>query len=138
MTQRTKLILGTRSSPLALAQTDAVRAIIHSHHPELDLQIQTISTKGDRVLDQALSKIGDRGLFTNDLEQAMRAGTIDVAIHSLKDMPTRLPPGLDIAAISSREDPHDALVMKSGCSGTIDSLPPGSVIGGYASPCIDT
>jgi hydroxymethylbilane synthase len=89
-----------------------------------------MSTQGDKILDVALAKIGDKGLFTKELEEAILAGRIDFAVHSLKDLPTHLPPGLMLGAITKRENPADALVLHARHQGkTIGELPPGSVIG---------
>jgi len=99
--------------------------------PDVEFIVHTMDTVGDKVLDVALANIGDKGLFTKDLEMGMLSGSIDMAVHSLKDMPTRLPQGLTLGAITKREDPHDALVLhpKYPKGFSIDQLPPGSVIG---------
>jgi hydroxymethylbilane synthase len=111
-----KLTIGTRGSKLALWQTNWVKAELQRHHPHLQIEIQIISTKGDRVLDVSLPKLGEqgKGLFTKELEDEMFAGTIDLAVHSLKDLPTELPAGLAIGAICEREDVRDAFVARAG------------------------
>jgi hydroxymethylbilane synthase len=115
MTKKT-LKIGTRGSALALIQSRWVKAQLEKTHPQLEIQLNIIHTKGDKILDTALSKIGDKGLFTKEIETQLLAGTIDLAVHSLKDMPTRQPDGLTIAAITKREDPADAFVSKNGIS----------------------
>lgn len=117
-------IIGSRGSDLALWQSNWVKAELEKHHPELTVEIQIIHTKGDKILDTALSKIGDKGLFTKALEDRLLDGTIDLAVHSLKDLPTILPQGLTIAAISEREDPHDVFISKNAVM--IDDLPEGA------------
>ncbi len=110
-----KLTIGTRGSKLALWQTHWVKAELQRHYPHLQIEIQIISTKGDRVLDVSLPKLGEqgKGLFTKELEDEMFAGTIDLAVHSLKDLPTELPAGLAIGAICEREDVRDAFVARA-------------------------
>ena len=105
-----KLVIGTRSSQLALWQADYVISRLQEKYPELKIEKRLMTTKGDRVLDAPLAKIGGKGLFTKELENAMLSGDIDIAVHSLKDMPVVVPEGLIITAITSREDPGDALV----------------------------
>ena len=104
------IVIGTRSSKLALWQADYVEAKLREKYPELPVVQKRMTTKGDRVLDAPLAKIGGKGLFTKELEQAMLAGEIDLAVHSLKDMPTELPEGLMLAAVTERFDPGDAVV----------------------------
>ena len=108
------LVIGTRGSALALWQSEYVRAALLAEHPDLEISLQIIRTKGDRILDSALSKIGDKGLFTKEIERALLEGNVDLAVHSLKDLPTELPDDLSIAAVPSREDPADALVAREG------------------------
>ena len=126
------LRLGTRGSPLALAQAAEVRARLAAAHPTLAapdaIVIVPIRTTGDRVTQGSLAEIGGKGLFTKEIEEALRAGTIDLAVHSLKDMETALPPGLVIAAVLPREDPRDALIAARGCTGIV-ALRQGAVIG---------
>jgi len=106
--------IGTRGSQLALYQAHAVREALESTYPGLPVEIKIIHTKGDKILDVALSKIGDKGLFTKEIEMAMVAGEIDLAVHSLKDLPTSLPEGLKLAAVLERAEYRDALVSLSG------------------------
>ena len=103
-----KLVIGTRSSQLALWQADYVISRLQEKYPELKIEKRLMTTKGDRVLDAPLAKIGGKGLFTKELENAMLSGDIDIAVHSLKDMPVVVPEGLIITAITSREDSGDA------------------------------
>jgi hydroxymethylbilane synthase len=89
--ERTKIIIGSRKSQLALVQSEYVKGLLEKAYPNLTFELLTMQTKGDIVLDVALSKIGDKGLFTEELENDMREGKIDFAVHSLKDLPTELP-----------------------------------------------
>ena len=122
-----RFIIGSRSSKLAMAQTQHVRDALEKKYPALDFDIRTIKTRGDAIVDVALSKIGDKGLFTKELEEALLAREIDLAVHSMKDLPTELPYGLKIAAVTKREDPRDVLV--SGQGFTLKTLPRGSRVG---------
>ncbi|HOO72779.1 MAG TPA: hydroxymethylbilane synthase [Spirochaetota bacterium] len=106
--------IGTRGSRLALAQAEDVRSRLAALFPDTAFETVTIKTTGDKILDAPLSKIGDKGLFTKELEQELLAGTIDCAVHSMKDMPTKLPDGLGIVAVTERLDPRDVLVSKNG------------------------
>ncbi|HIK43951.1 MAG TPA: hydroxymethylbilane synthase [Leptolyngbyaceae cyanobacterium M65_K2018_010] len=120
----------SRKSQLALIQTHWVRDELQRHFPELGFEVVTMETQGDKVLDVSLSKIGDKGLFTQELEDSMLRGDSDFAVHSLKDLPTRLPEGLMLGCITEREDPADALVIHpSHRDKTLATLPPGAVIG---------
>ncbi len=128
------LRLGTRGSPLALVQTQAVLAKLHSHYPELKdigaVEIVTLRAMGDHILgskDERLVDVGGKGLFTKELEEALLQDRIDIAIHSMKDVPTWLPDGLDIAVTLIREDPRDALISRGETS--LDALPKGAVVG---------
>jgi len=122
-----RAVIGSRSSKLALAQAGLVRDNLKAFYPALDFEIRTIKTLGDKILDVALSKIGDKGLFTKEIEEALLKGEIDIAVHSMKDLPTQLPQGLKIAAVTEREDPRDVLV--SGQGFTLKTLPKGSKAG---------
>ena len=106
------LIIGTRASKLALAQTEMIRAALERAHPGLQVGVEHITTKGDVILDRPLSAIGDKGLFVTEIEDAMREGRIDLAVHSAKDLPSELPPDMTLAAFAGREDPRDALVSQ--------------------------
>lgn len=120
------LVIGSRGSALALWQTHRVEAMLRQLYPSVAIRVEVIQTKGDKILDVALSRIGDRALFTKELEQALLDGTIDLAVHSLKDMPTQLPDGLMLGAISERHGPQDALVAAAGL--TLETLPHGATV----------
>jgi hydroxymethylbilane synthase len=113
MSRRT-LVVGTRGSTLALWQTEHVGKRLCALHPELDVVVKTIQTRGDLVRDRALSQVGGKGLFVKEIEQALLAGEIDLAVHSLKDMPTEQPDSLVLGAILARADSRDALVVRDG------------------------
>ncbi|MDF5727535.1 MAG: hydroxymethylbilane synthase [Rhizonema sp. PD38] len=122
--------IGSRKSQLALVQTYWVQEQLQKSFPDMSFEVHTMSTQGDKILDVALAKIGDKGLFTKELEVGMIEREIDFAVHSLKDLPTRLPSGLALAAITERENPADALVVhEKHKDKQIDSLPEGAVIG---------
>ena len=125
------LRIGTRGSPMALRQTAIIRDRLIAAHPELAaagaVEIVTIRTTGDRVQNRLLAEIGGKGLFAKEIEEALLAGRIDLAVHSLKDLETRLPDGLVIACVPPRDDPRDAFVSASGAS--LASLPRGAKIG---------
>lgn len=122
--------IGSRKSQLALVQTYWVRDQLQQSYPDIVFEVHTMSTQGDKILDVALAKIGDKGLFTKELELGMLEREIDFAVHSLKDLPTRLPEGLTLAAVTKRENPADALVLHEKFKGlTIDKLPEGAVVG---------
>jgi hydroxymethylbilane synthase len=123
-----KLTIGTRGSSLALWQTDHVAELLQRSQPSLEIEIQIIKTRGDLVRDRALSQVGGKGLFVKEIEQALFAGEIDLAVHSLKDMPTEQPEGLVLGAILERAEAHDALVVR-GQEQTLATLPPGARIG---------
>src|SRR5215213_183933 len=109
--------IATRGSALALWQAHHVEAALRAAHPEIETEVKVVRTTGDRITDVPLSRIGDKGLFTKELDSALLAGDADLAVHSLKDVPTRLPTGLMIAAVSEREDPRDALLLPPGARG---------------------
>lgn len=117
-----KIRIGTRQSKLALWQTEHVKSELMRHHPGIEVEVIHINTKGDKILDVALSKIGDKGLFTKELETALLEGQVDLAVHSLKDLETNMPKGLALAAVSKRHDVNDALIARKKGT-TIDSLP---------------
>ncbi|MEL6326982.1 MAG: hydroxymethylbilane synthase [Cyanobacteria bacterium J06626_23] len=122
--------IGSRKSQLALVQTYWVRDELKKQFPDIQFEVKTMETHGDKVLDVSLSKIGDKGLFTQELENDMIDGTIDFAVHSLKDLPTRLPDGLMLGCVTEREDPADALVVhEKHVDKQLDTLPEGAVIG---------
>jgi hydroxymethylbilane synthase len=122
--------IGSRKSQLALVQTYWVREQLQNSFPDINFEVHTMSTQGDKILDVALAKIGDKGLFTKELEVGMLNEDIDFAVHSLKDLPTNLPEGLALAAITERENPADALVVHEKFKDKqIDTLPAGAVVG---------
>lgn len=122
--------IGSRKSQLALVQTYWVQEQLQKAFPDRTFEVHTMSTQGDKILDVALAKIGDKGLFTKELEVGMINGDIDFAVHSLKDLPTRLPEGLVLGCVTERENPADALVVHEKYKDKqLDSLPEGAVIG---------
>ena len=120
MSEKT-IVIGSRGSELALWQTHFVKTELEKRFPEIDLELKIIKTTGDKLLDVALAKIGDKGLFTKQIETALLSGEIDLAVHSLKDLQTVQPKGLCIGAVSKRETPNDVLIAKKYRS--IDDLP---------------
>ena len=124
---RDHIRIGTRKSALALWQAEHISAELQRLYPNITVELVHFNTKGDRILEKPLAQVGGKGLFTAELEEAMHAGDIDIAVHSLKDMPTELPEGLTLGAISAREVPYDALV--SPVYKTLDKLPQGARVG---------
>jgi hydroxymethylbilane synthase len=125
----TLLRIGTRGSPLALVQARAVRASLAAAHG-IDAEriaLEIIRTTGDTIRDRPLAEVGGKGLFTKEIEEALAAGAIDLAVHSAKDMPTVLPPGLAIAAVLPREDARDVFICRK--AGSLRELAPGAVVG---------
>ena len=122
-----KLVIATRKSRLALWQAEHIRERLESLHPGLAVELLPMSTRGDEVLDRSLEKVGGKGLFVKELENAMAAGQADLAVHSMKDVPADLPPGFLLAAITSREDPRDAFVSNK--FSRLADLPAGAVLG---------
>ncbi|MGE5314232.1 MAG: hydroxymethylbilane synthase [Acidobacteriota bacterium] len=110
MNEREKIIIGTRGSELALWQSRWVEGQLRTHYPSLAIEMVIIKTTGDKILDAPLSKIGDKGLFTKEIERALLDRSIDLAVHSLKDVPTQVERGLSIAAICEREDVRDVFI----------------------------
>jgi hydroxymethylbilane synthase len=124
------LRIASRRSQLALVQTHWVRDELSRAHPELAIEIEAMATQGDKILDVALAKIGDKGLFTKELEAQMLVDRADIAVHSLKDLPTTLPDGLILGCITEREDPADALVVhEKHRDRSLATLPEGAVVG---------
>jgi hydroxymethylbilane synthase len=119
--------LGSRRSELALWQTEHVRDLLVEAWPGLEVSIKTFSTKGDQILDTSLPELGGKGLFTAELETALRQGLIDAAVHSLKDLPVEPPAGLVVGAITRRENPVDVLISRTGY--TLETLPRGAIVG---------
>lgn len=122
-----RLIIGTRASKLALWQARYVAGRLEERYPDSQIEVRHITTTGDKILDVPLAKIGGKGLFTKEIESAMLSGEIDLAVHSLKDMPTELPAGLTLAAVTERLDPGDAFVSNRYQS--LDDLPQGAKVG---------
>jgi len=112
-TDKRTVRIGTRKSQLALVQTYWVKAELEKHFPNIEFEVEKMSTQGDKILDVPLAKIGDKGLFTKELEVGMLNNTTDFAVHSLKDLPTNLPEGLMLGCVSKRVDPADALVVNA-------------------------
>lgn len=121
------LRIGTRGSKLALAQSEWVKAKIQSEHPRLAVELVRITTQGDKILDSPLSKIGGKGLFVKEIEETLMRGEVDLAVHSMKDVPAELPEDLEISVFPKREDPRDAFVSLQYTA--IDHLPEGAGVG---------
>ncbi len=125
--KKEKLVIGSRSSDLALWQANFVKKELEKAHKNLSVEIKLVKTKGDKILDVALSKIGDKGLFTKELEIALLSKEIDIAVHSLKDLQTEIPKGLKLAVVTKRHEVEDVLIArKKGM--TIDKLPEGATV----------
>ncbi|MBW2029054.1 MAG: hydroxymethylbilane synthase [Deltaproteobacteria bacterium] len=124
-----ELKIGTRGSTLALCQSTWVKDRIESACPDVVVSLVKIKTKGDKILDSPLSAIGGKGLFVKEIEEALLRRDIDVAVHSLKDVPADIPEGLELAFFPPREDPRDAIISISGKYATLDDLPQGSSVG---------
>jgi len=120
------LRIGTRGSKLALVQSEMVRAALMRRHPGLDVELVRITTRGDTVLDRPLAQIGGKGLFVTEIEDAMRDGRVDIAVHSAKDLPSELPTDMAFAAIPVREDARDVLIANVEA---IEGLPEGARVG---------
>ena len=120
-----KLRIGSRGSQLALWQANHISALLRARGHEVEIEI--IHTTGDKITDVALAKVGTKGMFTKEIEEALAAGKVDLAVHSLKDLPTELPKGFEIAAITERQDPRDAFCSRS--FSTIEDLPKGARVG---------
>lgn len=121
------LVIATRKSPLALWQAYHVKDLLQSHHPDLPVELLEMSTRGDKILDTPLAKVGGKGLFVKELELAMLEGRADIAVHSMKDVPMEFPDGLGLTTIVTREDPRDAFVSNEYQS--IAELPAGAIVG---------
>ncbi|MGA9973633.1 MAG: hydroxymethylbilane synthase, partial [Candidatus Sulfotelmatobacter sp.] len=120
-----KLRIGSRGSQLALWQTNHVSALLRARGHEVEIEI--IHTTGDKITDVALAMVGTKGMFTKEIEEALAAGRVDLAVHSLKDLPTELPPGFEIAAITERQDPRDAFCSRLYLK--VEDLPQGARVG---------
>ncbi len=128
-TTRASYVIGSRGSQLALFQAEWVKHRLAEAHPDAGFTIKVISTIGDVILDKPLPEVGGKGVFTKEIEDALLSREIDIAVHSLKDLPTELPPGLSIAAVTRREDPRDVFIPHPAAAArTIAELPPGAVI----------
>lgn len=123
-----KIVVGSRGSNLALTQTNWVISELKKHHPNIEFEVEIIKTKGDLIQNVSLDKIGDKGLFVKEIEQQLIDKKIDIAVHSMKDMPSSLPEGLKFAGIPKREDIRDVLILKEGYS-SLEDLPNGAKIG---------
>ncbi len=122
-----KMRIATRESPLALWQANYVKAALQREHPALQVELLGMTTRGDKILDTPLAKVGGKGLFVKELEMAMLEGMADIAVHSMKDVPMEFPEGLELGVICEREDPRDAVVSHRYRS--LDELPPGARLG---------
>jgi hydroxymethylbilane synthase len=123
----TSVVIGTRGSKLALWQAEWVRSAIRQRFPGVAVELSVIKTQGDKILDVPLAKVGGKGLFVKEIEDALLQGRADVAVHSMKDMPSEIPAGLVIGAVPERETPTDVLLSRNGLP--LRELPAGSVIG---------
>lgn len=124
-----KLRLGSRGSRLALWQAEHVKGRLEAAHPGLRVEIRVLRTTGDRITDVPLARIGDKGLFTKEIDRAVVSGEVDAAVHSLKDVPTRLADGLALGAVLEREDPRDVYIPAAGAAESLEALPPGATVG---------
>jgi hydroxymethylbilane synthase len=125
--ERTSVVLGTRGSKLAVHQSEWVQARLKDLAPHVTVTLRRIQTSGDKILDVPLAKIGGKGLFVKEIEEALLSGEIDLAVHSMKDVPTELPEGLDLLCVPLREDPRDALISRDGRM--FKDLPHGAKVG---------
>ena len=124
---RHSITIATRGSKLALWQAEHVAGRIHSEHPDTDVSLLTIKTKGDKILDVPLAKVGGKGLFVKEIEEALLDGRADLAVHSMKDVPSEQPDGLTLGVIPEREDPTDMLLTRE--YDDLSALPAGAVVG---------
>ncbi len=122
-----RLVLATRKSKLALAQSTWVKQELEKFWPECEIELLRVTTKGDKILDVPLAKVGGKGLFVKEIEEAMLDGRADLAVHSLKDVPTEIPDGLEVSIFPKREDHRDAIISRDGCC--LHDLPKGAKIG---------
>jgi hydroxymethylbilane synthase len=120
-------LVGTRGSALAMAQTEMAVAALRARHPDVAVEIRVLHTGGDRDQRTPLAQLGGQGVFVKEIENALQAGEVDLAVHSLKDMPSEQPEGLVIAAVLEREDPRDALISRLGAG--LEDLPKGARVG---------
>jgi hydroxymethylbilane synthase len=133
MTERKRIVIGTRGSKLALWQADWVKSQLLGLYPDLVVELEKIKTTGDKILDVPLAKVGGKGLFVKEIEEALVRGEVDLAVHSMKDVPTGFPENLHLAVICRREDPRDALITQERQEGTairsFQELPQGATVG---------
>lgn len=122
-----KLVIASRESALAMWQARHIQSTLKALYPDMTVEILGMTTTGDQILDSPLARIGGKGLFVKELEQALADGRADLAVHSMKDVPMNLPEGFALAAIGEREDPHDAFVSNN--YNTLEELPAGSIVG---------
>ena len=122
-----RLVIASRESRLAMWQAEHVRDCLKKLYPECDVQILGMTTRGDQILDRALSKVGGKGLFVKELEAALEDGRADLAVHSLKDVPMVMPEGFDLSCVMAREDARDAFVSNDFAS--LEDLPKGAIVG---------
>lgn len=122
-----KIKIGTRGSQLALWQANHIKSILEEKYPDYSFELVKIKTQGDKILDVALSKVGGKGLFVKELEDALLDGKVDFAVHSMKDVPVILPDGLHLTAITKREDPRDCFISKN--YNNLSDLPKGAKVG---------
>jgi hydroxymethylbilane synthase len=127
MSSKKTIKIGTRGSKLALWQAEWVKSQLTAHNPGLTVDLLRIKTSGDKILDVPLAKVGGKGLFVKEIEEALMSKKVDLAVHSMKDVPTDLPESLYIAAVTKREDPRDVLISRNKVS--LRKLPPGAKIG---------
>src|SRR5258708_8912001 len=127
-----KLRIATRESRLAMRQAEMVSAALAARHPELEIEIVGMTTRGDRVLDRPLAQVGGKGLFVKELEVALDEGRADIAVHSMKDVPMQVPAGFALTTFGERENPGDAFVSRRFES--LDALPAGGPVGPPAPP----
>ncbi len=125
--EKARIIIGSRGSKLAMTQAQWVSDRIRFFRPDLEVHIKKITTSGDKITDVPLAKVGGKGLFTKEIENELLSGKIDLAVHSMKDLPTEVPRGLKVAAVPFREDARDALVSRD--NRTFAELPDGAVVG---------
>lgn len=124
---KNKIVIATRESPLALYQARHVAALLKQQHPQIKVELLKLTTRGDKLLDSPLAKIGGKGLFIKELEHALLENRADIAVHSMKDIPVKLPTGLSINAVLQREDPSDAFVSNK--YQNLQQMPPAAVVG---------
>ncbi|MEJ2500759.1 MAG: hydroxymethylbilane synthase [Campylobacterales bacterium] len=122
-----KLVIATRGSKLALWQSEHIKAVLQEQNPGLEVELKIVVTSGDKILDVPLAKIGGKGLFLKEIEEAMLRGEAHMAVHSLKDVPTEMPEGFVLGAITEREDDRDAMLSEKYAN--LDALPEGAVVG---------